>query len=144
LVFTALPNKGALDSIQTKNALELDSMSQAVKPADALGRFMYGIFDFYRDNGLTIPAAKARMYDEALQTCAQMMKVDPDIPDHALVIAAQMMSQLLNHRGYQLTEAAKKEQKPNESRLEALRQIKAAKDAIDAFISTYKGGTQHG
>ncbi|SFJ63556.1 hypothetical protein SAMN02799624_05288 [Paenibacillus sp. UNC496MF] len=119
-------------------------MSQAVKPADALGRFMFGIFNHYRDNGLSIPMAKGRMFDEALQTCAKMIKDETDIPDHGLVIAAQMVSQLLNHRGYELSQAVEKSQDPNDPRLEPMRQIKAAKDAIDLFISTYKGEQQHG
>jgi hypothetical protein len=114
------------------------------RPADALARFMHGIFEFYRDKGMPQKSAKARMFDETLDTCYSLMSKEQEIPDHALVIAAQFLSRLLNSRGVKLTNAVKAQQDPNDARLEAMRQIKAVKDALDQFISIYKGETQHG
>jgi hypothetical protein len=122
-------------------------MSQ--KPADALARFMFGIFDFYRDKGMPHKTAKARMYDETLDTLFKMMREDPDIPDHGLVIALQFVSRLLNNRGVQLSNELRKSSNQNDlnhiSELrKALSQLKTLKTQVDEFISAYKGVDSHG
>jgi hypothetical protein len=116
-------------------------MSQKAKPADALSRFMHGIFSFYRDKGMPVNTAKARMYDETLEACGKMMKQDPDIPDHTLVIASQFLYDLVNQRGIELSKELKKmaDVKTDDPRMTALRQLKASKDALNSFISSYKG-----
>lgn len=110
-------------------------------PAHALSRFMHGIFDFYNDRGMPVKTAKARMYDETLQSCLDLMKKEDLIPDHAVVIGMQFTSSLLNARGAALAKLLQKEQDPNEIQLlrKALQELKSAKDQVDSFITTYKG-----
>lgn len=114
------------------------------KPAEALRRFMHGIFDFYQDKRMPVQAAKGRMYDETLNAAYDMMKVDKDIPDHALVISAQFQSRLLNARGAELSKQLKTAiEAGDEEMINMLRftlgQLKALKTSVDEFISTYKG-----
>jgi hypothetical protein len=118
-------------------------------PADSLARFMYGIFDYYHDRGMPKKTAKVRMIDNTLEECVKIMKNEEEVPDHMLVVMAQWMSRALNHRGAQMTKKIKEMQnKANATQqsvdiddelLQPLRDIKAAKDAVDRFIETYKG-----
>ncbi|WP_067923943.1 hypothetical protein [Alicyclobacillus shizuokensis] len=115
------------------------------KPALALGRFVHALFEHYHDKGMPMRTAKARMYDESLDTIYKFLKQEQDIPDHALVIAMQFASRALNHRGVALTKQFQNvtDEKALESARTLLRQIKAAKDAVDEFISSYKGVEGH-
>ena len=113
-------------------------------PSDSLARFMHGIFDFHRDKGLPTVAAKAKMYDESLNAFYGLFKQEKDIPDHALVIAAQNMSRLLNARGAKIQKEVDAMLKqgsvtPDDPHIKAMCDIKAAKDAVDEFIKNYNG-----
>lgn len=110
-------------------------------PADSLGRFMIGIYDYYHDRGMPTNTAKARMIDSTLEQVSNLMKAEQDIPDQMLVLMAQWMSRSLNNRGAQITKELKdtpQEQLTSEI-LQPLNDIKAAKDAIDVFIKSYEG-----
>lgn len=112
-------------------------------PADSLGRFMIGIYDYYKDRGMPQKTAKARMVDNTFTEIVELMKEEQDIPDHMLVIMAQFMSRALNNRGAQITKKIKDsgiEYKHEE--LQPLRDIKEAKDVIDVFIENYKGWSE--
>lgn len=114
-------------------------------PADSLGRFMYGVYDYYHDRGMPKQTAKARMIDSTLKTCTDMMKEEEEIPDQMLVIMAQFMSRALNNRGADITKVIKKHQEEgtfDEKQLRPLHDIKGTKDAIDRFIETYKGWSE--
>lgn len=112
-------------------------------PADSLGRFIFGIYDYYHDRGMPQKTAKARMIDDTLETVSDIMKKEDEIPDHMLVLMAQWMSKSLNARGAQMTKTVRETdmeaQHDTDAILQPLRDIKAAKDAIDVFIETYKG-----
>lgn len=112
-------------------------------PADSLGRFMIGIYDYYTDRGMPQNTAKARMVDSTFNEIIGLMKEEKDVPDQMLVIMAQFMSRALNNRGAQITNIIKKsEVEYAQEELQPLRDIKAAKDAIDVFIENYKGWSE--
>lgn|GEM_PF-2610593 len=118
-------------------------------PANSLARFMYGIFDYYHDRGMPKKTAKVRMIDNTLEECVKIMKQEEEVPDHMLIVMAQWMSRILQYRGAHMTKQIRTmQQKANatqqpieidEAYLQPLRDLKAAKDAIDQFIETYKG-----
>ncbi|QHW35744.1 hypothetical protein GZH47_33160 (plasmid) [Paenibacillus rhizovicinus] len=113
-------------------------------PTASLSRFLYAIFDYHQDKGLPVPVAKAKMYDDSFETLFKLMKQEKGIPDHMLAIAAQFMSRTLNLRGSQLAKQAQDLQKDDpqvQVILKAMQDIKLVKDAVDIFISSYKGTT---
>lgn len=112
-------------------------------PADSLGRFMIGIYDYYKDRGMPQKTAKARMVDNTFNEVVELMKEEKEVPDHMLVIMAQFMSRALNNRGAQITKDIKESGiEYAQEELQPLRDIKAAKDAIDVFIENYKGWSE--
>jgi hypothetical protein len=112
-------------------------------PADSLGRFMIGIYDYYKDRGMPQKTAKARMVDNTLNEVVELMKEEKEVPDHMLVIMAQFMSRALNNRGAQITKEIKESGIEHaQEELQPLRDIKAAKDAVDIFIENYKGWSE--
>lgn len=113
-------------------------------PADSLARFIYGIFDYYHDRGMPQKTAKARMIDDTLDVCTDLIKKEEEIPDHMLVIMAQFMSKSLDNRGFQITKAIKELPSSTEADLQPLRDLKELKDVTDKFIETYKGWDNDG
>jgi hypothetical protein len=123
-------------------------------PADSLGRFMLGVYDYYHDRGMPQKTAKARMIDSTLEVCTNFMKEEDEVPDEMLVIMAQFMSKALNNRGAQMTKTIREIEKnaatdpramDTGKLLTPLHDIKKAKDAMDTFIETYKGWSEiHG
>jgi hypothetical protein len=112
-------------------------------PADSLGRFMIGIYDYYTDRGLPQNTAKARMVDNTLNEVVELIKQEKEVPDHMLVIMAQFMSRALNTRGAQITKIIQEsDMEPTEEHLKPLRDIKPATDAINTFIENYKGWSE--
>jgi len=112
-------------------------------PSDSLARFLHGIFYYHRDKGMPVIAAKAKMYDEAMNVFIGLFKQERNVPDHALVIFSQAFSRMLNIRGAQLKKevevALKNGEDPSQVHITAMHDLKAAKDAIDEFISKYVG-----
>jgi deoxyadenosine/deoxycytidine kinase len=127
-------------------------MSITPTPTASLSRFLHGIFEYHRDKGVPVAVAKAKMYDEALEAIYKMMKDEREIPDHMMAISATFMRRALNMRGVQLKKQVEKLPKDDPQIpiiLEAMRDIKAAVDATEHFIKSYKGITskeakQHG
>jgi hypothetical protein len=115
-------------------------------PAYSLRRFMHGIYFYHQDKGMPLKTAKARMYDETLDACFELMKSEELIPEHATVIAAQFMFRVVNQRGLALAKELKEE--TDEQRIEklrtALQQLNQLKTTLDEFISHYEGGENSG
>ncbi|GAK41958.1 hypothetical protein TCA2_4450 [Paenibacillus sp. TCA20] len=119
------------------------------KPAEAISRFLHGIFSFYRDKGMNVQGAKGRMYEESLTKIHNMIKDDKDIPDHAQVISAQFFSRTLQARGRALTTELESAVAAGDEHLiatlrAAIGDLHKIKVGVDDFIVNYKGVYNHG
>ncbi|EOO44398.1 hypothetical protein [Bacillus cereus] len=116
-----------------------------LNPSHSLGQFIYGIYDYHHDRGMPQKTAKARMIDNTLEACVNVMRKEEEIPDQMIVLMAQWMSQSLNNRGIQITKEIKQHQNKGtykESMLQPLHDLRPTKDAIDHFIETYTGWSE--
>jgi len=111
------------------------------KVIHSLKRFMYGIFNYYHDKGMSLKASKIKMFHEVYDILIDIAKQEEDIPDHLLILSLQHASKMLNSRGVVLSNKLRETQDPQKQQKlrQLLREIKQIKDSIDEFTKNYRG-----
>ncbi|HDX9674139.1 TPA: hypothetical protein ROY08_001396 [Bacillus cereus] len=110
-----------------------------LNPANSLGQFIYGIYDYHHDRGMPQKTAKARMIDNTLEACVNVIRKEEEIPDQMIVLMAQWMSRTLNDRGTHITREVTSKQIEDKEAFKALTDLKTLKNSLDTFIENYKG-----